>query len=910
MLKDLTFKDVCKFIKEDDASLIDSVDKLMGVAILLSPMVFGPQALTALGFISAKNELTRLSKSLLEKLIAKKETDFLARIERMQMAYGFICYTAFFEALDRLLPEDLRKRIALQPSEKQFISGRAANRVAKQMREDQTDLEIKRESTPDILLPFPHPVSTYQEQTAQLRQLYDHMAKGFSEFLQKLAIGEERNEKTLAQIRDAIQKLPDTALKCFESQYFALAEQYQDFCLWSRLHEYKTTQHELKNLSDYVKRHAILLTESEKRIDIGFDKLQKTVRAIPDQFKAVEAVNIMEGLRRHYEARINEPIIEDKYESDQSKPALKFPKIAEAFIPQSYRVLRYISKDRHLEKEESWKDLDAKYDLGAFMLSYLSSPYSIETPLVVLGHPGSGKSLLTKILCARLMSESYTPIRVPLREVDADSPIESQIEEEIHHITGNRISSWANFSGQFSQRPLVIFLDGYDELLQASGKVFAGYLKTIQQFQQREAEQGRPVRVIVTSRLALIDKATIPQGSTILRLLEFNEKQRAAWIRIWNKTNAEYFQSSAPPMEPFEIPEEKKILELAEQPLLLLMLALYDSDRNSLRQKTILDRTILYDSLLRRFVSRELGKNREYDSLANKEKQEQIDREMIRLGVAAIGMYNRRKLHIQAAELDSDLGFFELERPLKVQNGRPMTQADILLGSFFFIHKSRAGGKDREDYTEHDTAFEFLHNTFGEFLTADFVLRYTFQETEALHTYKQTESLRAELQRKLQNPDGLVKEWFTCLMYAPLYSRPVVVEMLREWTNHMLQRKGRSREDFLASLDEILLSQIAMILKRRNLPLVMRTDEAGRFSELSLLDHLAIYTLNLIIIRTVLDKNEFVFDEHYFTSSGDDTNPEAKGARPWDKLTYLWRSCFTLENLNGLTSVLAARRED
>ena len=125
---------------------------------------------------------------------------------------------------------------------------------------------------------------------------------------------------------------------------------------------------------------------------------------------------------------------------------------------------------------------------------------------------------------------------------------------------------------------------------------------------------------------------------------------------------------------------------------------------------------------------------------------------------------------------------------------------------------------------------QYLSNTFGEFLTSDFLLRYAFQETEALHMLKQSESLRAELQRKIQNPDGLVKEWFACLMYAPLYSRPVVLEMLREWTGHLLQRKRRSREDFLGCLDEILRSQIAMILNGRNLPLMMRTDDAARFS--------------------------------------------------------------------------------
>lgn len=304
--------------------------------------------------------------------------------------------------------------------------------------------------------------------------------------------------------------------------------------------------------------------------------MQKAVAAIPGEFTAVEAPDVVEGLKRHYQARIDDPIVEDEYKPEDNRLSLKFPKISEAFVPQSYRVLRQTAKNVHLEREETWAPIHTRYDLGPFLLKFLSSPFSIETPLLILGHPGSGKSLLTKVLSARLMSEAYTPIRVPLREVNADSPTEDQVEYTIRRTTGHKISSWANFGGQLSDRPLVILLDGYDELLQANGKVYAGYLKEVQQFQKREAEQGRPVRVIVTSRITLIDKTTIPEGSTVLRLLEFSKEQRMAWIAVWNEVNKDYFNSCSPPIKAFELPadddrnREHSILSLAEQPLLLL----------------------------------------------------------------------------------------------------------------------------------------------------------------------------------------------------------------------------------------------------------------------------------------------------------------------------------------------------
>ena len=40
-MRDLTFADVCKFIKEDEASLIDTADSFLTLGLPLSPLVFG-----------------------------------------------------------------------------------------------------------------------------------------------------------------------------------------------------------------------------------------------------------------------------------------------------------------------------------------------------------------------------------------------------------------------------------------------------------------------------------------------------------------------------------------------------------------------------------------------------------------------------------------------------------------------------------------------------------------------------------------------------------------------------------------------------------------------------------------------------------------------------------------------------
>ena len=208
------------------------------------------------------------------------------------------------------------------------------------------------------------------------------------------------------------------------------------------------------------------------------------------------------------------------------------------------------------------------------------------------------------------------------------------------------------------------------------------------------------------------------------------------WISIWNLANANYFREAG--IKKFGLPEPEeegavKILSLAEQPLLLLMLALYDSHENKLRKSKTIDRTLLYDSLLRRFVTRERGKDRVFEEGNATEKRKELDVEMQRLGVAAVGMYNRRALHILTPELNEDLRFFNLERKITISSGKPLSQADLLLGGFFFVHKAKAQFQaGAAEYHEEVSAFEFLHNTFGEFLAADFILRQSIAEVQTL----------------------------------------------------------------------------------------------------------------------------------------------------------------------------------
>ena len=421
--------------------------------------------------------------------------------------------------------------------------------------------------------PFPHPTETLAEQCQQRATLWKPMGQSFVEFVQKQAFYDEADEETRQALLSGLENIEEEAVKRFEAQFFELARRFEDFAVWANLHAHQGTEALIRELSKYVKHHAELSAASEATIDVGFTELRKAILEIPETLRIQRATEITTSLKRHYEARIDDPIIEEK-EIGGDEPQLSFPKVRDAFVPQAFRVLRRARDSRSLEDESTWSELPRRNDLGAFLLSYLSSPYSTDTPLLILGHPGSGKSLLTTVLSARLMSKQFTAIRVPLREVNADADIATQIEEFVRRISGDS-DSWIKLRSRFKNCPPLVILDGYDELLQASGQVFASYIMDAQRFQQHQSEQGWPLRIIITSRVTLIDKAAVPVGSTIVRLLEFDQQQRERWSGIWNNANAGYFKDVG--IEEFSLPAigedgADKILNLAEQPLLLLML--------------------------------------------------------------------------------------------------------------------------------------------------------------------------------------------------------------------------------------------------------------------------------------------------------------------------------------------------
>lgn len=904
MIKEFHFKDVEKYLRkyaDDNDKIIQVFSELTSAAVVFSSIALGPEYLPLLEILDVSDKLCGLGKTVINFISDKIEPDYLGRLEQLKVAYGLIYYTAYFDRLEYYLPKKVRKKIRSKYSREPGMLESGGN------------LGIESTIYSGKVYYVDH-LTSIEHMKNLLLEEYKRITQNIIRVIDKAEVfdmGNQREKSEREVLIEDLRKLPEDAVIAYEAQYIALAAKFNDFALFAQLKSFEKI-HEA-----FTRNETALsaLMDTSIQIDIGLNNLKRVVSSIPTSHKAMQVQDIVDDLKLKYTNAINEPIIEGQEVGIKAEEGqLQFPKIVDAFIPQYYKCLQYQDIKTKLEDEANWHNLPVCSDLDKFFIQYLYSPDSIDYPLIILGQPGSGKSLLTKVLSAQLMSNAYTVVRIPLREVNAENGIDVLVEDQIRRTINRPLGDggYGGFAKYFSDKPLIIILDGYDELLQAKGKVYSGYLEKIRRFQEDQKGLRRPVRVIVTSRITLLDKARIPVNSTILRLMEFDAQQREAWIKVWNTTNAEYFASAK--VRPFTLPSESKkrnsILELAEQPLLLMMLALYDSEANELVNTSRMRRTELYDNLSRRFIRRERSRYVPYFSDKTELDQERIiDREMERYGVIAIGMYNRKDVVIRTKQLEEDLQLFQVGRGVGNYAENTLNEADSVVGSFFFIHKSTAQEDDVQS-ERRENAYEFLHNTFGEFFAADFILRNMIREVRKRYVYAKYAQEPWEM--RTSEPLQLANKWYYCLMLVPLFTRPVVVEMLREHTALALKRSENldgnrvqfGVNEFIPMLDKLVKEQLRMILSSRKMPEVMCGSRIME-QDNPLLGLMATYSLNLIILAASLNKDGIIFKPNDYSSTG----AYKAESGPWNALTSLWKAWFPTVELVALSGILTAKRD-
>ncbi|MFC4113721.1 NACHT domain-containing protein [Nonomuraea zeae] len=713
----LSYRDAVVLLGGDSA-LTGALDKASALAL------FG---LGGIDLFDARAEAVRLGDGFIRGL--RDRVNGLSRYDRTQRltaAHTVIVISAYLEVLDeagvlRDLTSEDQRRITRTSRVRPYLV--------------------------DFPMPVPAPQHPHEDVRRDLAVHYRTLTDALFGFLPGLARWDTWDETTRTRLAAG---LPARALRRYDELFRRLVADFPEVACWSDLVGHQATRAEVRSLA--------------RGLDGLHDQLAKIVsaRRPSDRLAALVQANA---------AALKRPIVA----AADAPPGMTIPSLGQGYVDPGYRVL--LPGRRHLvTSEETWAELPRRDDLGAFLSGHLTLPQAAQGPLLVLGQPGAGKSLLTRVLAARLPAAEFLPLRVELRGVPADGDVLAQIEHGIKDAL-DEVMSWPELVHAAQGALPVVMLDGFDELLQATGVSQTDYLERVADFQRDQAEKGRALAVVVTSRTAVANRARVPETSMVLRLEPFDEGQIRQWVDLWNDGNRGYFLRRE--LEPLSADSVLAVPNLAEQPLLLLMLALYDADANALRLvRADLHESELYERLLRGFAAREVGKTAR--GLAEADLARAVEDELLRLSVAAFAMFNRGLQWIGEHDLDADLrallpGGQEPPRPPGFR--RALTRAEGVIGRFFFVHTTQALREEERLKT-----YEFLHATFGEYLVARLVVRELADLAEEL-------ALARSRNRPAKPDDAYLH---ALLSFAALAGRGPVVGFLGYGLTHLIPEDRRA----------------------------------------------------------------------------------------------------------------------
>ena len=827
-IQKITFSEICRLLADRDGDAKKCAAEIFGFALALPDLICPELAAVIESFSTFPVKEALNAKNAILKMFKKTE-NYYSSYENAQIAQVLMVFSAYFDTIARFLPDE-KWRIHLSHGERVTLSEQAvADYLARANSNLMQRIPGQFQDLQDFDLSLPGSFEQKETLDKRLLKFYRLLNEHFLGFYRNLNEYCDLPSAQLDFVHAMINAAPQKALEAYYQQQTALAKEYPEYFIYHTIDWQRKTR---------------------ETIDIGFQTVSAQIKGYVEQGRETRAKQAMQVYEKRHQRLLRQSILKSQSDTNVDSDGVTFPLNKDIFIPQSFKALRY--GNTPLEPDTTWKGLPEQQGIGAFIGHTLRHWDTGDKPMVILGLPGAGKTLLCDMLAAQILRQEYHVIIIRLRDADPEASIADQITSQIHQDLGSDCS-WFDIVGGNLEKPIALIFDGYDELLQASGKTYADYISKIHRFQQEQQEDyDITIRCIITSRTTLIDKSQIPFGSPILRLLDFDEYRIDQWSKIWNKHNRSYFQDHS--LAEFSIGSGSKVYDLAKQPLLLMLLARFDANGNALRQHKDLTRAQLYNSLIRDFIRREQEKDPQFRHKAPKDQQAILDQVFSRFGIVAMGMYNRSTTSINSTQLSRDLSYFTGEESTE-QDG------DMLFGSFFFIHTSKAKDQQKNLY-----AYEFLHNTFGEFLAADYMARQLFRDEKC--------------------PDGQ----YVCLSYATLFTRPVVAEMFRE----LVAESGLYDKDAVTHiLDDRLSDTLHGILNGEILTKLMgvSTHRADHLDKLEPIRHLAIYSANLLILRAALGDYRILLEDY-------------EKVDIWQRLLNIWKYAFSQEDLTRLAGLI------
>jgi len=349
--------------------------------------------------------------------------------------------------------------------------------------------------------------------------------------------------------------------------------------------------------------------------------------------------------------------------------------------------------------------------------------------IVLLGDPGSGKSTIAQYVCLKYPVYSSSknlddkkqcgiagiPFFVTIRDFvskknkEPDLTLQEYISDQISGIM-KRSTPLGFVEFWLSKELSLTILDGLDEVITSEQRKQISSL--IMSFIQRFPEG----RFIITSRNVGYDEAPLDRNSFVhILLMELLEDQVETFVRNWyaereiNPTERETATEGL-----LEALKEEKVLELAQNPLLLTVMALVHRGEADLPKQ----RALLYDKCVEAFM---VSRNRAKDLLS-------YDEYEIRACHQFIGYW----MHTRAANVRGDLFGFPFDelrenllKDMRQRHPESEISNDALekkVDEFFDAARKRVGLLVERG----ENIWAFGHRSFQEYFAARYISQNAF----------------------------------------------------------------------------------------------------------------------------------------------------------------------------------------
>lgn len=399
--------------------------------------------------------------------------------------------------------------------------------------------------------------------------------------------------------------------------------------------------------------------------------------------------------------------------------------------------------------------------------------------IFIAGQPGQGKSSFTKRFIYDMVENKTSlakdVILIKLKNIKEPNDLKNKsFKEIVKENTRLEIDNLDDY---------IVVLDGLDELAMKTGLSTSDIELICQKFSRESTT------IIITTRHGYLNFDTLNEDNiAVVELKELDKTQQLSWLEKY-KITYPTIKLSSEIIEKFHKNEDKHILELINQPILLHMIAKMDIENIE-----ELNKTTLYSEFFEILIKRKWEKDAHTLSKLKGVEQEEYSRVLKNmLKELAFYIFNSEFEYIQKYEFEKLESVQELQLLLSEKNNNETLKSNLkgVMVSFYFKEVK----KDEEDFNPEEKnehyAIEFLHKSLMEYMVASYI--YDYLKDNFLETKRSSGKYIID-----DGKDALEELWY-------LFHKKIISDEVTNNLIEIIKEKEQSINDELAKRFDVFL---------------------------------------------------------------------------------------------------------